>query len=62
MYQMMSSFKVNYKKIYDLISYELLIYMLGRMRLNKNWMNWIKECLRLKYNINFNKWESNDKS
>ena len=39
-------FKVDYEKTYDLVSWEFLIYMLGRMGFCPKWIQWIEGCLR----------------
>jgi len=38
-------FKVDYEKTYDLVRWELLFYMLGRMGFCEKWIEWIKYCL-----------------
>lgn len=35
-------FKVDFKKAYDCISWEFLLYMLQRLGFHQRWINWIK--------------------
>ena len=38
-------FIVDFKKIYYLVSWEFLLYMLHRLRFHATWIEWIRGCL-----------------
>ena len=38
-------FKVDFKKAYDSVSWQFLLYMMGRMGFHDKWISWIKGCL-----------------
>lgn len=37
--------KVDFEKTYDLVSWDFLDYMLGRMGFSNKWRSWIRACL-----------------
>ena len=39
-------FKVDYKKAYDSVSWDFLLYMLKRMSFCSRWILWIEGCLK----------------
>lgn len=39
-------FKVDYKKAYDLVSWDFLIYMLWWLGFCPKWIQWVEGCLR----------------
>lgn len=38
--------KVDFEKVYDLVFWEFLFYMMERMSFNKKWIGRIKACLK----------------
>ena len=38
-------FKVDYEKAFDLVSWNFLLCMLGRLGFGRKWIGWIKKCL-----------------
>ena len=47
--KIMHFFKMDFKKAYDLVSWEFFIYMLQRMVFHEKWIDWIRGCLFLSW-------------
>jgi len=39
-------FKVDYEKVYDLLCWDFLLYMMKRMGFYDKWVRWIAGCLK----------------
>ena len=39
-------FKVDYEKAYDSVSWNFVLYMLGKIGFNSKWVKWIEGCLK----------------